>query len=420
MSLPETIHPSGPVRIPAVGRPLPSWITVGCGLLVVLGAGTFLYEASGDQPVRAWQSFLVNFLFWSGIAQAGPVFASIQEMTGARWGPPLRRIAEGKATFLPVSFLLFLVLFPGRETLFPWIRNPIPQKQIWLNVPFLFTRDTAALLLLGGLSAVFLYFSLRPDVALADADGPRWAQPLYRILRIRWRGREQELERSRRVLAVVAPTLAIVYCLTLTLIAFDLVMSLDPQWSSTLFGAYFFVGNLYVGLAALVVLATLARGVFGMQALITPAQFHDLGKLLFAFCMITGDFFYSQFLVIWYGNLPEETGFIILRARHLPWAPLSWAVLLISFLGAFLVLLSRRIKQRPAQLSVVAGGILLGMWLERFLLVVPSVWPEQDLPLGVPEILITGGFGALFLLTLLVFARAFPLLPAGPEPGAPS
>lgn len=401
-----------PIPIPALTRPLPRWITGGLGLLVVVGMGVFLLGATGRDPLRAWQAYLVNFLFWSGIAQAGLVFASIQEMTGARWGHPIRRIAEAMAAFLPISFLLFLALFFGRGTIFPWVRNPIPQKQAWLNVPFLFTRDAVALLLLGGISVVYLYFTLRPDVPMGEGYGPRWARPLYGVLRMVWRGRAAELDRSRRVLAVLSPILAIVYCLGLTLIAFDLVMSLDPSWSSTLFGAYYFIGNLYVGLACLALLAAAARRLFRLEALITPGQFHDLGKLLFAFCMLTGDFFWSQFLVIWYGNLPEETGFILVRARQLPWAPLSWTVLLVCFLGAFLVLLSRRLKEHPAGLSAVATCILLGMWLERFLLVVPSLWREASLPLGIPEFLITVGFAALFLLTLLAFARAFPFLPA--------
>lgn len=402
-----------PIPIPALTRPLPRWITSGLGLLVVAGAGMFLLGASGRDPLRAWQAYLVNFLFWSGIGQAGLVFAGIQEMTGAKWGRPIRRIAEGMAAFLPISFVLFPALFSGRTIIFPWIQNPIPQKQAWLNVPFLFMRDAAALLLLGGLSLIFLYFTLRPDAEAAEELGPRWALPLYATLRMGWRGRAAELDRRRQVLAVLSPILAIGYCLGLTLIAFDLVMSLDPSWSSTLFGAYFFIGNLYVGLACLALLATAARRLLRLEHLITPAQFHDLGKLLFAFCMITGDFFWSQFLVIWYGNLPEETGFILLRARQLPWMPISWTVLLVSFLGAFLVLLSRRLKEHPAGLSAVAAAILLGMWLERFLLVVPSLWRGSSLPLGLPELLITGGFAALFLLALLAFGRAFPLLPAG-------
>ncbi len=401
-----------PVPIPALTRPLPRWIIIGLGLLVLAGAGTFLLGASGRDPLRAWQAYLVNFLFWSGIAQAGLLFACIQEMTGAKWGRPIRRIAEGMAAFLPISFMLFLALFSGQATIFPWVRNPIPQKQAWLNVPFLFTRDAAALLLLGGLSVVFLYFTLRPDVQVAEEVGPRWASPLYAILWMGWRGRAAELDRSRRALAILSPILAIGYCLGLTLIAFDLVMSLDPSWSSTLFGAYFFIGNLYVGLACLALLAAAARRLFRLEAMITPGQLHDLGKLLFAFCMLTGDFFWSQFLVIWYGNLPEETGFILVRARRFPWVSISWIVLLVCFLGAFLVLLSRRLKEHPIGLSVVAGAILVGMWLERFLLVVPSVWRGSSLPLGLPELLITGGFAASFLLALLAFGRAFPFLPA--------
>lgn len=415
----DAFRGDGPVLVPGLCRPLPRRATLGLGVLVAAGAAAFVQGISGAQPIRAWLAYLVNFLFWSGIAQAGLVFASIQELTGARWGQPIRRIAEGMSAFLPLSFLLFLVLIFGRDTIFPWIQQPVVQKQAWLSASFLFARDAGALLLLGGLSVVFLFFTLRPEAQLAAEVGPRWAGALYRILRVGGRAREVELARSRRALAVLAPILAIGYCLTLTLIAFDLVMSLDPGFSSTLFGAYFFIGNLYIGLAALALLSAAARRSLRLEALITPGQFHDLGKLLFAFCMLTGDFFWSQFLVIWYGNLPEETGFILLRARQLPWAPLAWTVLLVCFLGAFLVLLSRRLKEWPAGLAVVAVGILLGMWLERFLLIVPSLWRERSLPLGLSEAVISVGFGALFLLALLTFGRAFPLLPTTAGGGDP-
>ena len=149
----------------------------------------------------------------------------------------------------------------------------------------------------------------------------------------------------------------------------------------------------------------------GLGNWIRPLQLHNLGKLMLGFTLMTGDFFYTQFLVIWYGNLPEETEFVILRTQFQPWKTLSWTVLAVCFIFPFLVLLRRRIKMQPMAMLVLSTVILAGMWLERFLLVVPSLWQGQALPLGLTELLISMGFFGIMALCVLLFLQKFPLLP---------
>ena len=389
----------------------PRQLNIALWVLIVAGATAFVIGTMRQDAVRTWGIFLINFLFWSGIAQAGVIFAAILQATNARWGHPIKRISEGTAAFLPISLLLFPILFLGRETIFPWVLHPIPEKIAWLNTPFLFARDGLGLLVLYGLSLLFVYHSLRPDVGLACEIDREWGNGLAKALARGWRGTEVEQERSRRARSILAPIVLISYALVFTLIGFDLVMSLAPHWYSTLFGGYFFISNLYLGLAALAIAIILARKQFNLHEQITTVQFHDLGKLIFAFCLMTGDFFWSQFLVIWYGNLPEEVEYVIRRIYEDPWSPLSWAVLLICYLGTFVVLLSRQIKVRPKGLFTISAVILGGMWLERYVLVTPSIWPGSNIPFGWIEILILGGFGAVYILTFLAFLRTFPLLP---------
>ena len=223
-----------------------------------------------------------------------------------------------------------------------------------------------------------------------------------------WRGLEEERKRSRRVLAILLPIFLFTYATVFSLIGFDLVMALDPRWYSTLFGAYFFVSSLYLGLAAIAILAVVAQRRLGLEEQIGRKQFHDLGKLLFGFCLVTGDFFWSQFVVIWYGNIPEETTYLILRGYEMPWAPLTWTVLIVSFIIPFLFLLSRRVKESPRILLPIALVILIGMWIERYILVVPSLWHRPGLPFGWIELLITGGFLAAVALSYSAFLSAFP------------
>jgi len=375
-----------------------SWAMVALSLTVIGGAA-FGIGVSGSQAERTWQVFLVNYLFWSGLAFGSVLISAALVMTKARWGRPLKRLAEAPVAFLPLSFLLFWVLYLGRDKLFPWIHDPVPQKQAWLNTGFLFARDGVSLLLLTAVSLALVYYSLRGE------------REIYSQGVEAWKGCQDRGEENLHKQSILSPLLAILYALILSLIGFDLVMSLSPHWHSTLFGMYFFTGGFYSALAGLMVLSVISVKAFKLGRFIQRRQFHDLGKLLLGFCLVTGDFFFSQFLVIWYGNLPEETRFVITRVSSAPWKPLAWTVLVVCFALPFAVLLSRKAKMRPGLMLTLSGIILIGMWLERFLLVAPSLWKGKELPLGLAEILISLGFLGLMGLSLLWFFNRFPLLP---------
>jgi Ni/Fe-hydrogenase subunit HybB-like protein len=375
-----------------------TWIAV-FGMLALIGSGAFLFGITGPMASRAWQAYLINFLFWSGLAFGTVLFSAMLTLTHARWGRPLKRLAEAPGAFLPVAFLLFWVLFFGRETIFPWIHESVGHKKVWLSSAFLFARDGASLLLLTVVSVALVSYSVRRDIRfLAVSEGGG-------IIDVS--GKEQAADPQ----TVLAPVLGILYAVVLSLIGFDLVMSLSPHWHSTLFGAYYFVGCFYSGLAGLAVLSYFAARNMRLEGFIENKHFHDLGKLLLAFCMVAGDFFYSQFLVIWYGNLPNETRYVLLRVRESPWDLLAWAVLFICFAIPFCLLLSRKFKRKPALMMILGITILVGMWLERFLLVVPSIWKGGTIPLGLMELLITAGFFGIVALCVFLFLQKFPVLP---------
>ncbi len=219
----------------------------GCGrwtflfvLLILIGGTTFVIGISGTRAERTWQAFLVNYLFWSGLAFGSVLFSAILVITKARWGRPVKRLAEAPAAFLPLSFLLFWVLLPGREKIFPWIHEPLPQKAAWLNTGFLFARDGLSIFLLTILSLALVYFSVRGENEIYSrkpGTGKENSDPGGKNL-------------SKQT--VLAPLVAIAYALVLSLLGFDLVMSLSPHWYSTLFGMYFFTGAFYSALAALI------------------------------------------------------------------------------------------------------------------------------------------------------------------------
>ncbi len=384
----QSVSPDTPSRPFTLGL----WVLVGLGLL------TFLIGVAGENAQRAWQAYLVNWLFWSGLALSGLTFAAVLQVTKAEWAGSLRQLAEALAAFLPISFLLLLCLFLGSEQLFSWIADPVPAKQAWLNKPFLMLRTLFGCILLYGCGFALLRASLRARRTL-----PRVLVPFVSHENV------VNIPRRKRQLAILSSVFLVLYSIVFSLLAFDLVMSLEPHWISTLFGAYFCIGNLYAGLSLLAILAVLTRA----STLFSAERSHDLGKLIFGFCVLWTYLFWCQYLPIWYGNLPEETGFLAVRLFDAPWTTISFVVLLLNFLLPFPILLLQWVKRTPVTLACISALILVGMWLERYVLVVPSVWREHWLPLGWVELGVLLGFFALFTLAFRAWVRIFPLrLPA--------
>lgn len=382
--------------------------------LMILGLTAFVIQAAGGHPARAWQAYLINFLLWSAIAQGGFLFSAVMHVTRARWSGSLAGIAEAFAGFFPVSFGLFLLLMLGGHHLFPWLHEDLHGKEVWLNLPFLYTRDAAGLLVLYGLGLAYLYYSL--GHRLTDAD---LADPLRARFHRFWHrdGADPAHRASRKTVFAVLYIMA--FAGVLSLLGYDLVMSMDPHWYSTLFGAYTFIKAFYVGLAGLIILAGILHFKSERPLGLRPAHFHDVGKLFFGFCLVWADFFYCQLVVIWYGNIPEETAYVIKRTMVMPYQPLAWGVFTVCFMGPFLILLNKNIKTRPAAMGVICALVLMGIWLEHLLLMGPALFPHQGgLPLGISDGVITLGFLGLMVLAVSSFIHRFPeLVVPGTPPG---
>lgn len=379
--------------------------------LILLGTASFIYLVNGHHPETAWRAYHINFLLWSAIAQGGLLFSMVMHVAKARWSGPLARLSESFAAFFPISFVLFLILFLGRESIFPWLHHDLHGKEVWLNMPFLFTRDAIGLLILYGLGFAYLTQVLRLSV------NPRFTGGGLRSAAIRLLRRgETDGEVIRWRMTVFAVLYMLAYASVLSLIGFDLVMSMDPHWISTLFGAYSFVKAFYIGLGALLVLASAVWLTQGDRAGLTPDHFHDLGKLFFGFCLVWADFFYCQFVVIWYGNLPEEAAYVIERTMTLPWQSLAWAVFILCFVVPFFILLNRAVKRKPAVMMVLASAIIVGIWLEHLLLLGPT-WHGHPagLPLGIWDALITLGFFGLMAAAVTAYLNLFPELVRAPR-----
>lgn len=391
----------------AVAAPGQMFVAAGA-VLAVLGLGLFVMLLLGDDPGRAWRLFHVNFLFFTGVAQGAVVFAATQKVTKARWSGAIVRFAEAAVAFLPVSLVCFLLLFLGKHYLFPWIEHPTPARGQWLTIGFVFWRDLASLLVLFGLTVAFVYNDMKPDLAELREHVTGWRRTLYDRLVGDYRGTPEELAKIEHRLQRLAPTLVIVYAWLFSLLGFDLIMSLAPYWVSTLFGAFFFWGAFLTGATMLGLMMVYWRRRMGLHDLIGRQQFHDLGKLVFGFSVFWAYLMFSQLLVIWFGNLRQETSFVFYRLWG-DWRPISIAVGLMVFLIPFWGLIWVKSKITPFTFTLFLTVSIAGVWLERFLLVQPSL-TEGAPRFGLPEVGITLGFLGLFLLAYGWFARTFPMV----------
>jgi hypothetical protein len=361
------------------------------GGLAVLGAVGFLTLLAGGEAARAWQAWHVNFMFWTGLAQGLVVFAATQKLAKGHWSGIVIRLAEAAVAFLIISLALYVGLIAGRHYIFGWLREPRPDLGPWLTGTFFFVRNGAIYVLLTWLSWRFVRADMAPDIReLAD-------------------GRPAERLEGGDAIARAAGILVVVFAFGYSLLAFDLMMSLAHKWVSSLFGIFYFMGCFLAALMGVAVLAIAVRRRMGLDDIFSPRQQHDLGKLCFGFTVFWAYLMWSQFLVIWYGNLPEETFYVFYRLIG-PWRPVGVAVFLLVFVAPFIGLLGVRPKKHAPTFVAFALASLAGIWLERYLEIVPSINRGAEPALGIPELAVTALFGGLFLASLGWFGARYPML----------
>jgi hypothetical protein len=385
----------------AVKKSLAFWFFV-----ALFGAGliTFIYGLSSQHPERAWQAYLINFLLWSAIAQGAVLFSAVMHITKARWSGPLASLSESFAAFFPLSLILFLLLFFGRDHIFPWLHEDLHGKEVWLNIPFLFTRDCIGLLILYLLGFGYLFNAMQLKI---DPNQP--LGQLRHSIYSAWKRNQRRPERIKSRMSMWGGLYILAFAVVLCLIGYDLVMSMDPHWISTLFGAYHFVKAFYVGLGALIILAAILRLKRGDASGLRASHFHDIGKLFFAFCLLWADFFYVQLMVIYYGNIPEETHYVILRTTLAPWNRLAWTIFIVCFFMPFLILLNKKIKTQPLPMAMICAVVIVGIWFEHLLLLGPALNHEAHaIPLSISDGLISLGFLGLMAIAVRYFLNVFP------------
>jgi hypothetical protein len=380
------------------GLPVPAALASIARRSFAMGAVFMLALAVGLVLDRAqfFRSYLFAFVFWLGIAVGCLGLAMLNQLTGGLWGIVPRRLHEAAARTIPFMGLAFVPVVLGIRSLYVWAGPEaasdanIQSKAVYLNVPFFVARAVFYFLAWSLLASLLSRWSLRQD---QQADPAR-------------------AERLQGLSGIGLVLLS----LTTTFAAFDWGMSLAPHWFSTMYGVLYIVGWTLSALAFTIVVMALLSSEPPFDAAVAPITFQDLGKLLLTFTMLWAYVNFSQFLIIWSGNLTSETPFYVRRLQG-GWAPIAVVLLLFHFALPFALLLSRPLKRSARALAAVALLMLVVRLLDHFWLVGPDLIGRGGLavPLRVHwmDLAATLGIGGLWLALFAWQARTRPALPLG-------
>jgi len=388
------------------------WAVAGLSVFILWGAIAYavqLYEGLGvtglQQPV-SWGLYVTNFVFFIGISHAGTLISAILRLSRAEWRRPITRMAEViTAMVLFIGAGQILVDMGRPDRIFNVIRHGRYQS------PLLWDATSISAYLSASLT--YLYLPMIPDIAILRDRLGKW-KLFYSVLALGWTGTEAQQRVLNRAIAIMCVIVIPVAVSVHTVVSFVFSMTLQPMWHSTIFGPYFVVGAIFSGIAALIVAMIIFRKAYGLEPYLKPIHFRYLGQLLLIMSLLWFYFTFAEYLTGYYGAEPEEMKIFWSKFSG-PFWPFFWAMVLCNFFIplACLVRLGRRTVGKVLAASL---AIIVGMWLERFIIVVPTLSiPRLPFPqtIYVPTWVELGEFAgslALFALFYLLFTKVFPII----------
>lgn len=353
--------------------------------LAICGAGAFV------DPGQFFRAYLVGYMFALGIALGSTAILMIHHLTGGHWGIPVRRVLEAATRTLPLFVILFIPIVLGMHHLYVWTHaehvnadKVLQEKSAYLNTSFFLVRAAIYFLIWIGLASRLNALSAQQDRG--------WTMERAAILQ-RWSGGG-----------------LVIYALTITFASIDWVMSLDPHWFSTIFGVLFMGGQGVSGFAFIIIAAVMLAQHEPFSQVIKKHQLHDWGKLMFAFVMLWAYFNFSQFLIIWSANLPEEIPYYVQRMRGV-WGGIGLIVVLLHFALPFSLLLSRDLKRDAGKLVKVAVMLLFMRVVDLTWIIAPMVHEPNHHEIPWMYFIAPIGLGGLFAWTFFWQFKKRPILP---------
>lgn len=404
-------------------RPPRAWyiaFTIAVVLLAILGAmiGYLIFNGVGvwglNNPV-SWGFDITNFVFWVGIGHAGTLISAILFLFRQKWRTSINRFAEAMTIFAVMCAGIFPGIHVGRVWLAYWL-GPIPnQMGMWPNFRSPLLWDVFAVSTYFTVSLLFWYVGMIPDLAtFRDRATSRFKQLVYGLFALGWTGSSRNWHRFERAYLILAALATPLVLSVHSVVSFDFAVSQLPGWHTTIFPPYFVAGAIFGGFAMVTTLAIPARQLFGLKDIITPRHLENMCKIILLTGSMVGYAYMLEFFIAWYSGSPYE-GFIF-RARALgPYAWAYWTMIACNVLMPQLFWF-KKARTHPWLMFLVVMAVNVGMWFERFVIVVsslaqdfvPSSW-DYYRPTWVELLTLAGSFGLFFALFLL-FCRFLPMV----------
>jgi hypothetical protein len=359
--------------------------------LIIIGAGTLLFGLISD-PKRTWANYLIVNYYFLSLALGGAFFLVIQSITKSGWSAAFRRIPEAMMAYIPFAAVFFLLLWFGIHNLYHWsdsdaVANDtlLQHKSVFLNVPFFFLRMIICFTLW-----IILTRLLRKNSLLEDLAGPETIMAVF-----------SKSERYSKIFIFV-------FAITFSLSAFDWIMSIDAHWFSTIFALKNLVASFLHGVSilSLIIFILYKRGYFPF---LNEYHLHDLSRYIFMLSIVWGYFWFAQFMIIWYGNIPEETVYYFVRWKE-GWKVLFFLEIILNWAIPFLILLPVKTSRNMTVITAVIFFLIIGQYLDLFVQVIPGTtgllrfgWIEAGLFLG---------YAGLFSLVVAISLSKAKIIPS--------
>ena len=381
--------------------------------------GWQVYAGIGVAGIRRpvfWGFYITNFVFWIGLSHAGTLISAILRLANATWRRPVTRCAEVITVFALSIGATFPIIHLGRPWLAFWLFPYPSERGIWPNIrsPLLWDFFAINTYLLG--SVTFLLLPMIPDMALIRDRATGLRKKIYGIVALGWRGTPKQWHRLESAMQIMAVAVIPVAVSVHSIVSWDFAMAPVPAWHSTIFAPYFVCGAIFSGIAALIIAMALLRKFLHLEEYLLPIHFENLGKLLLVMSLLWVYFVSSERLTAWYGNEPAEMTVFWFTQRG-AFAPLFWTMVVCNFIIPFPLLAIKKLRTITG--CVIASiGVVIGMWLERFLIIVPSLsrkylpysWVTSPYRPTWVELTITAGTFAAMAMLYMLFSKFIPII----------
>lgn len=377
---------------------------------------TGMYTTGLERP-GMWGVFIANFVFWIGLSHSGTLISAILRLAKADWRRPVTRLAEAMTLFTILIAAQWPLIHLGRTWFFYYLLPYPNQRTIWSNLrsPLLFDMFAIMTYLTG--SSLYLFMPLIPDLAIARDYCTGMRKKVYGVLCLGWRGTHQQWYSMEKAMNILAGLILPVAVSVHTIVSWDFAATMNAAWHTTIFGPYFVLGAIYSGMALVVTVFIALRWAFRLEAYLTLEHLDKLAKIILVAAIIWTYLWFNDYFVTWYAHWPYEW-FTQASKDTGPFWYLEWYMLGINTFVTIPCFLFKKLRMSTSFMLVWSLLLNLGMWLERFLIVVPTLSHPQFTAAWRPytmspvELMIAAGAMTAFPLLYMIFVKLVPIIPA--------